>query len=142
MRTGVLILALGLVACTSPPLPESWPIANTDYLLKTSSDDLSQAFTIGLQSISNRDLCFLKKDWPFPDGNWIGERKFKIVSGAVSIDVPNENFGSCVGKSCTTRLKPHTERTAKLNYAVFGEPDTITRLKDKRLEYSLGLYFC
>lgn len=142
MRAGMLIPILGLAACTSTPLPESGPIANRDYLIETGADDVSQTFAVSLQSMSNRDLCFARQSWPFPDGNWIGEGTFKIVSGDVSIAVPSENYGSCIGPSCTTRLKAHTKQTAKLNYAVFGEAGAITRLPDKRLEYSLALHFC
>ncbi len=141
MRAWALLLFIG--ACSTDPAPAKQPVPNIDYILEAIPDDASRVFIISLNAIADRDLCYLQQDWPFPNGDWLGEEApFAVISDSRTIIPPRENFGSCVGPKCTIRQKALTVRTARLNYSVFGDGAALSNLNNKQLKYELAVRFC
>lgn len=100
-------------------------------------------FTIALKSLDTRPLCLEITRWPNDIGHlhfgsvWVRLRSDEGVYAA-----RDENFGRCVGPSCTLHIQPRSVLNGFIGYAEFGNPNKIMKLSRRRLEVDIAPVAC
>jgi len=139
---GLLILLGGACAKISPP-PPVYAEVPRDYKITVNSDDNAKRFEITLLSKSKYDICISVDDWP----NNLGELAGGPGRAVLELDdrslTPNDtNFGLCIGKRCTVRIKSHDKIRGFINYKEFGYSADVASSSKKSLAYFVKPYKC
>lgn len=138
------VVAFAPVGCTKPLSgPVRFVDAPQDYEVKVTPMDTESRFAVELISHSSRDLCMGIDDWPNALGQISGgPERAKVFADGRAFPAADTNFGYCVGKTCTLRIKPRQTLRGVIGYKEFGEPREIAALNGKRLEYHVRPFIC
>lgn len=118
-------------------------IVDQDYTLTSAANDDLKRFDLELRSNSSRSLCISGADWPNKLGQVSGgSERAKVVYGSREISSRDTNFGSCVGESCTVKIKPRSLMRGFISYNEFEESSGLSEVPEKRLIYQIKPYFC
>jgi len=117
--------------------------ANPRYKLVISDQPDFRRFRLRLESLDDRPLCLDITRWP----NDIGQLHFGSVWATLrstqgTYMARDENFGRCIGPSCTIHIKPRSSLTGFIGYSEFGNPKKIAKLSARRLQLDINPIVC
>lgn len=117
------------------------PILGRDYNIVVRQDDSMDRFEMELVSTSTRAICVAAEDWPNSLGTVAGGRAYLQIweKGLYSRDIAR---GFCVGPKCETIIPSQSRLTGFVNYAEFGDANSIRSTSSKSMIYDIRPYFC
>ena len=134
-----LCLAFGASACVGASTPE--PLPRYSFQIEDNPDQ--RRFDLAIVSEDSRLLCVYVDYWPNPLGELDeGSVRSSLESDSGVLAGKDGVFGYAPTGWPVFVIVPSSSLSGFISYSSFGDPDTISKLVNRRLIFSVGPEVC